>query len=64
MVDYISKKRMAMNTSECSLKKERKVNWSFAIIVAFIITTAGACPGMAQVKTEVPPVVPGANSES
>jgi hypothetical protein len=31
-----------------------------AAILAFIFTTAAAHPGFGQVKTDVPPVVPGA----
>jgi S-formylglutathione hydrolase FrmB len=49
-----------MSMSECILGNGRTVVWRIAGILAFIFTMAAARPGLAQVKTEVPAVVPGA----
>ena len=49
-----------MSMSKCMLREGRTVIWRMAGIVALTFTTAGAHPVLAQVKTEVPPVVPNA----
>jgi enterochelin esterase-like enzyme len=51
-----------MNTSECTLRKARTLGGRLAAILAFILTMSVARPGLAQVKTEVPPVIPGAKA--
>lgn len=51
-----------MHTSESASGKGRMVKGSFAVIAAYILILASACPGAAQVQTEVPPVVPGAKA--
>ena len=51
-----------MNLTERTLERARKLGWRFAVILAFILAMSVARPGMAQVKTEVPPVIPSAKA--